>query len=333
MAITTLDGIIAGMQPPHEFYKIGTGTQVAGKAYSLLYAAGYPAASIAPTPGMQGAALTSYPGQLDWTNPSSGNSYLARLAAEATTVGTLWLCDRLWHNSGNSATSTGTQTSGATIVTASVANPTNINATGHGFTNGQVVYVNCPTSTPVINDFYTITWVDVNNFTIPVNVTVQGTSGSVYLALPPRDNNGSRNGTGVYAAYEVNSNMGAGTPNLNVTYVDSVGTAGSVSPTLALTASMILGTFIPIPLAAGDVGVRGIQSHIKNATQNSGGYSLVLYRVLARIPIPVAYAGAAVDAITSGMPRLFDNTVPFLVFIPGTTTSPIVSGQVVYTQG
>ena len=333
MAITTLDQIIAGMQPPHEFYKIGAGTQVAGRAYSLLYAAGYPAAAVAPTPGMQGAALTSYAGQLDWANPSSGYSYLARFGAESTQIGTLWLCDRLWHNSGNSYSSTGTQISGATIITASVANPTNINATGHGFTNGQSVYVNCPTSTPVINGFYTITYVDANNFTIPVNVTVQGNSGSVYLALPPRDNNGSQNGVGVYAAYEVYSTMGAGTPTLNVTYVNSAGVAGQVSPVITLATTMITGNFIPIPLASGDVGVRGIQSHIKNATQASGVYGLVLYRVIARIPIPVGYAGAAVDAITSGMPRLYDNSVPFLVFWPGTTTAPNVSGQVIYTQG
>jgi hypothetical protein len=333
MAITTLDGLVAGMQPPDEFYRAGTGTQVVGRLYNPHYAPGYPGAWAAPAPGTQGAALTSYPGQLDWTNPVSGNTYLAKFAGESTQVGTLWLCDRLWHNSGNSATSASAQPSGTAIVTASVASPTNINATGHGFTNGQVVYVNCPTSTPVINGFYTITWVDVNNFTIPVNVTVQGTSGSVYLAIPPRDENGTQNGKGVFAAYEVSGTMGAGTPTLTMTYVNSDGTAGQASPAITLATTMIVGNFIPIPLAAGDKGVRGILNHTKNVTQTSGTYHMVLYRVLARVPVSVANVTGAVDAITGGMVRAYDNTVPFIVFVPGTTTAPNLSGQVIWSQG
>jgi hypothetical protein len=57
-----------------------------------------------------GAALTTYAGQFPFTNPVSGNSYLARLAANVNTPGTLLLCDRLWHNSGLSATLTTSQT-------------------------------------------------------------------------------------------------------------------------------------------------------------------------------------------------------------------------------
>jgi hypothetical protein len=33
------------------------------------------------------------------------------------------------------------------------------------------------------------------------------------------------------------------------------------------------------------------------------------------------------------MPRLYDNTVPFLVFLPSTTTAPTISGQLIVTQG
>lgn len=333
MAITTLDGLIAGMQSPSEVYKIGAGTLVAGRAYSMFYAAGMPGAAAAPTPGIQGQAITAYGGQIDFSNPVSGYSYLAKFAAESTQVGTLLLCDRLWHNSGNSATSNTTQTVAATIVTASVANPTNINATAHGLIEGQTAYVYCPTSTPAIADFYTITYVDANNFTIPVNVTSQGTSGSVYTAMPPRDDDGTRNGRNVLAGYEVSTVMGAGTPTLSITYVNSDGVVGQVSPNITLAATYPVGTFIPIPLAAGDKGVRGIQTHVKSATQTSGVYHLVLYRVIARVGIPVAYAASAIDAITSGMPRLFDNTVPFLVWIPGTTTAPVVSGQVIVSQG
>jgi len=334
MAITTLDGIIAGMRPPEEFYKPGAGTQVVGRPYSLFYTAGMPGAAATPTPGIQGIALTSYAGQLGFSNPVSGNSYLARFAAESTVIGTVLLCDRLWHSSGYSATSTSLQVVNATISAASLANPTQITtATAHGFTNGQSIYVNCPTSTPVINGNYTITYVGANDFTIPVNVSSAGNSGSVYPALPARDENGASNGVGVFAAYEVSGAMAAGTPTFTITYVNQSGVAGQVSPSVTFAASHPIGTFIPIPLAAGDTGVRGIKDHTKNATQTSGTYHLVLYRVISRIPITIAGSGGAVDAITSGMPRLYDNSVPFLVFVCGSTTAPTVSGQYVVTQG
>jgi len=110
MAITTLDGVIAGMQPPVPFAKALTPTLVAGRPHSLFYLAGFPGAATAPSPGMGGAALTSYAGQLPFSNPASGNSYLARLQGQTSTGGTLILADRLWHNSGLSMTSTSAQT-------------------------------------------------------------------------------------------------------------------------------------------------------------------------------------------------------------------------------
>ena len=112
MAITTVAGAISGMQYTREFVKAVTGTLVAGRPQSLLYLAGSPAAGVAPTPGLKGAALTSYGGQIPFTNPTSGNTYVARLQAAAPQGGTLLLCDRLWHNSGYTITSTGAQVIG-----------------------------------------------------------------------------------------------------------------------------------------------------------------------------------------------------------------------------
>jgi hypothetical protein len=104
MAITTLDGLLAGMQPPREVIKSATPTLVAGRPHSLFYLPGIPGAAVAPTPGMSGEALTTYAGQLPFSNPASGMTYLARLAAAATIPGQLILCDRLWHNSGINVT-------------------------------------------------------------------------------------------------------------------------------------------------------------------------------------------------------------------------------------
>ena len=73
---------------------------------------------------------------------------------------------------------TSTQTV-ATITSSSVANPTVIAATAHGFTTGDSVLIAGHTgSTPTIDGTHTVTVLTTNTFTIPVNVTGGGTGGT-----------------------------------------------------------------------------------------------------------------------------------------------------------
>lgn len=110
MAITTLDGALAGMQWPRPFAKAVTGTMVAGRPWSTWALAGNPGAG-AYDNTLAGVTLSnSTSGCLNFVNPVSGNSYLARLAASATIAGTLILADRLWHNGGFTITTTTAQT-------------------------------------------------------------------------------------------------------------------------------------------------------------------------------------------------------------------------------
>jgi hypothetical protein len=258
-------------------------------------------------------------------------------------AGTLLLCDRLWENSGNSATATTAQNSFLTITGNTLANPTVVTTGAHGQLAGTfVVHITGSNSTPSIDGVYTATYIDATTFSIPVEVTVAGTAGTCYICPPPRDNYGTSvpdgatttYGRGVQMAYEVSGATGAGTPTLAVTYVNSAGVAGKVTPNITLAASNIVGTFISLPLAAGDVGVRAVHSHIKSATQTSGTYHLILYRVLSRININMAGVGNAVDAITGGLVRAYNNTCPFLIFIPATVGAPAaISGQIIWTQG
>lgn len=113
MAITTLDGAIAGMQAPVPITKVGIGTAAVGalRGYTPWYATGNPGAATANAAGVNGAAVTApVAGMLPRTNPTGGAfAYLARLGINASTPGTLWLIDRMWNNSGLSVTSTAGQ--------------------------------------------------------------------------------------------------------------------------------------------------------------------------------------------------------------------------------
>jgi hypothetical protein len=98
-----------GALPPIEFTKAAMPSLVAGRAHSLAYLAGIPGPMAAPTPGLAGAALTSYPGALAFPDPGALEARLMRLQAQANSGGTVMLCDRLWHNSGLNLTLTTAQ--------------------------------------------------------------------------------------------------------------------------------------------------------------------------------------------------------------------------------
>ena len=269
MAITSLDLALAGMKPPNFFSKALSGTLVAGRPHSEFYLAGVPGQATAPTPGLAGATLTSYAGQIPFPAAVGGqNIHLARLSAVASAqAGVLLLCDRLWHNSGITITSTSAQT--------------------------------------------------INS-----------------AEFPSRDLNGAALGHGVMLGVEVSIATGAGTPTLTVGYTNQDGTAGKTATnSVATVASSIAGTFYPIGLAAGDTGVRSIQTYTQSATWTSGAIHLVAYRILAALELPAAGIPNAIDALTGGMPRCYDGTVPFLIFIPQTTTTTQLTGSVVFTQG
>lgn len=62
----------------------------------------------------------------------------------------------------------------------SIANPTHVTSTGHGLTNGIQVYFNGTDSTPALDPdtAYAVTRLDDDHFTVAVNVTGAGTTGS-----------------------------------------------------------------------------------------------------------------------------------------------------------
>ena len=270
MAITTLDGVIAGMQWPRQFGKAVTPTLVAGKPQTLWGLAGNPGAGSYDVT-LAGVALSSTAGQvngqINFTNPASGNSYLARLQAMATIPGTLVLADRLWHNGGFNAANNGVQT--------------------------------------------------INS-----------------AAFPARDNNGSTNGEGVLLALELSNAAGAAAPTITIGYTNSAGTPSRSAANYVPTAnSPATGSMFPIGLMAGDIGVRSVQNLQLSVSWVSGTMNLVAYRPLAFLELTGANVPNAIDALTSGFPRMFDGSVPFLFFIPSTTTASNIIGQAVWTQG
>lgn len=276
MAITTLDGVIAGFRPAMKIAKAVTATLVAGRPASLWPLAGSPGAGAFDNT-LNGVVLSSTSalvnGQIPHYNPASGNAYLARLQANATQSGTLLLLDRLWHNGGYTITSTSAQNS----------------------------------TTP--------TW--------PSRCPTSGT-----------DDTPATTGHAVLLAVEISAATGAGTPTITISYTNQAGTAGRTATNIIATvASSAIGATYFIGLQAGDTGVRSVQSLTLSATWTSGTMNLVAYRELAALELPGAFIPNAIDAITGGLARIYDGTVPWMVFVPNTTTATNVQGSYMETHG
>jgi hypothetical protein len=167
-----------------------------------------------------------------------------------------------------------------------------------------------------------------------INVSVSTTQTINSVTWPARDNAGAIDGAGVIIGVEVTGTLGAGTPNYVMTYTNSDGTGSRTAGNIVSTATTaIQGVFTPMGLQAGDKGVKSIQSFQQSGTHTSGTISLVAYRVLSTLCLSSGWAPDEVDLISGGFPRLYADTVPFLLFVPATTTSSNVMGQIVYSDG
>jgi hypothetical protein len=169
-----------------------------------------------------------------------------------------------------------------------------------------------------------------HNSGITITTTTAQTVNSV--ALPARDQDGSTNGNGIMIALEGTATVGnAAITNTTVSYTNSLGTAGRTA-TLATPAAMRLGTFVPFYLQAGDLGIRSIQSITLGTSYVSGSVSLVMYRELASMTVALPNATSAQGPIELGLPRLYDNAVPFLVFTCTSAAPGVTNSQITYAQ-
>lgn len=162
-------------------------------------------------------------------------------------------------------------------------------------------------------------------------------------AFPARDRNGSADGEGVLLGLEwsTGGNNGAAIINSTITYTDELGNTGRTA-TLAsintalphvIPASPIAGTFVPFLLAAGDKGVRAVEGITLGTSLGTGVEHIVAYRPLASVSVTAANIESAIDLVTGGAARLFDDAALFMIWIPTATTPIGLTGQLIVTQG
>ena len=107
MAIASVADLLASMPRSSTFIRSGANFDAGGSSNSMWLRGTYPAGASAPSPGINGANCSrTTAGALVYENPASGNSYFSGFDIFSTDNACILLCDRLWHNSSISATTT-----------------------------------------------------------------------------------------------------------------------------------------------------------------------------------------------------------------------------------
>jgi hypothetical protein len=143
------------------------------------------------------------------------------------------------------------------------------------------------------------------------------------IALPARDINGSTSGLDVLAGILVTTattNAGAIT-NTTISYTNSDGAAGKTGTMASFPATAVAGTLIPFQLASGDKGVKSVESITLGTSYAGGAISLVLYRIIAGLPVIVANAGGQLETKSNMNIKIFNNSCILPCYFASATTA------------
>lgn len=110
-------------------------------------------------------------------------------------------------------------------------------------------------------------------------------------------------GEGVMAGIVIYTTVGSTATTITISYTNSAGTSGRTS-----TATSFGGTgfreaaiLIPIPLQAGDTGIRSIESVTVTATTGTAGnFGVCLFKPLAMVSLESATGAMPLDAVSTG---------------------------------
>jgi hypothetical protein len=175
-----------------------------------------------------------------------------------------------------------------------------------------------------------ILWV---NSGLVVTTTTGQTINSV--ALPARDANGTTNGEGclIGLLFTAASTNAAVINNSTVTYTNSANVAARTA-TLAnlvgaqIPATPVAGTVVWYQLAAGDTGVKSIQSIALGTSLLTGSVSLIIARVLDAAPALVANVGSPRLGERDPGVRLWNGTCAHLCYVASATTATTTAAAV-----
>ena len=267
MAITTMDGVVAGLASGTNIPTFfPSATNVAGGYVNLqrVVSGSFGQQAIPSAASAGGTLHTSTDAGFPTLSSPTGTRYIAKVELTGVTSGAIHIYDRVWSCSGFSG-----------IVTTAQA----------------------------VTNFPTITRPDVN-------------------------------GTGLEIWIECYTATGATASNVTVQYTNQSGTAGRNTVSTAHITSMPANRMYPVPLQAGDTGVKSVQSVTLSAsTGTAGSFGVTLLKRIATIPLATANIPTVQDFATLGFSKIPANTALNFIHQGTTTSSGIILGSFTLIEG
>lgn len=153
--------------------------------------------------------------------------------------------------------------------------------------------------------------------------------------LPNRDTGGVNLGEGWNAAIFVTTSTtnASAVTNTTLDYTDSDGNPTNTATIPSFPATAVAGTFVPFALAAGDRGIRSIQSITLGTSYGGGAISLVLYRPIAQVVVPVANLGGSILPLNFSPvgARVWNGSCLWNGYLASATTATTAAGTYVLT--
>lgn len=148
-------------------------------------------------------------------------------------------------------------------------------------------------------------------------------------AWPARDSTGTSNGYGLeFGIVTTTANTNAAVINNSTfSYTDADGTPGATGTLTNLAGFMfpatpVIGTFVPFNLAAGDRGIRSVQSVTLGTSLVAGAITAIVYRPLLTVGATAANTPIVIPDINV---RIYDGSCLAWIFTGGTgTTAPAI---------
>lgn len=141
-------------------------------------------------------------------------------------------------------------------------------------------------------------------------------------------------GEGAMIICEVTGALSAGANTFILTYTNEADVS-HVTPTITTVASAIVGrvpyaSYLWVPLAAGDKGVRTITHWDLASGTATGNFNIVIVKPLGQITVPGASIAGERDFVIEipSLPQIKDNSCLMLYFVPQAAASAICVGEV-----
>lgn len=143
-------------------------------------------------------------------------------------------------------------------------------------------------------------------------------------------------GTGLQMFAEIYTQIGATGTTITASYTNSANTSGrtTVAQSIGNTGLREVHRMIPMPLQAGDTGVKSIASATLAATTGTAGdFGLTLGKLIAVLPCTVAGANPPFDWSQLGLPPVSDDAALNFILQASTTSSGLMYGGFKLIQG